>query len=73
MNSKMSEEEFEKELKKCGLTASEACISIENRTGVQIRASIIYLHIERYGAMSSAYTALFRLLFKELGRQHESA
>lgn len=71
MQSKMSKEEFNGELKKYGISPSEACNLLWIKTRAVVQATTINLHIERYGAMSAAYTAAFRLLFKDLERDHE--
>lgn len=71
MTAKMGVEEFEGNLKKFGISYSEAC----NLVWVKVRAVIVpntlRQHMERYGSMSSAYTAAFRFLFRELERDHE--
>jgi hypothetical protein len=71
MQSKMSEEEFRGALKKFGLTPAEACNLLWMKTRAVVNANTVNLHVERYGAMSGAYTAAFRLLFKELERDHD--
>ena len=71
MQSKMSDEEFRGCLKKFGLTPAEACNLLWMKTRAVIRAHTVQLHVERFGSMSSAHTAAFRLLFKDLERDHE--
>lgn len=71
MQSKMSLEEFEGELKKYGITAPEACKLVWMKTRAVIDANTLKLHMERYGRMSAAYTAAFRLFFESLRQDHE--
>jgi len=71
MSSKMSKEEFEGQLKRFGLTPSEACNLLWIKTRAVVVAKTVMLHVERYGAMSGAYTAAFRLFFRELEKDHE--
>lgn len=68
LKSKMTEDEFRSALKKAGISGiSEALIILERNTGVNIHHSAISTHILRYGALSKAHTAMFRLLFDKLG------
>lgn len=73
MLSKMTREEFNGNLKKFGITAAEACNLLWMKTRAVVKAETIMLHVDRYGAMSAAYTAAFRLLFRDLERDHETS
>ena len=71
MKSKMTAEEFKGYLDKFGLQPADACNLLWIKTRAVISANTLTLHVNRYGSMSSAYTAAFRLLFKDLERDHE--
>ena len=71
MQAKMSLEEFNGNLEKFGITPAEACNLLWLKTRAVIKSETVKQHVERYGAMSAAYTAAFRFLFKELERDHE--
>lgn len=73
MRSKMTKEEFDGGLAKFGLTQTEALNVLWLKTRVVLSLGNIQTHMDRYGALSGAYTAAFRLLFRELERDHEQA
>lgn len=70
MDSKVSKEEWEGYLKRHGFGISEACNAVLLKTAVVIRPQSVRTHLERYGHLSPAYSAVFRFLFAELQRSH---
>ncbi len=70
MQAKMSEEEYRGSLKKFGLGTSEAAQLIWIKTGSVIRPQVTETHLNRYGSLSHAYTAVYRFLFREMEREH---
>lgn len=71
MTSKMTEEELNGNLKKFGLSRTEACRLVWLKTRATLNPSNMQNHIQRYGALSAPYTAALRLFFKDLEREHE--
>jgi hypothetical protein len=73
MSERMSKEEFEGNLKKFGLSGiSSACHIVLMKTGAVLRPDSVRSHLERQQYLSPAYTAIFRMIFKELEKRHES-
>lgn len=74
MTDKMSNEEFEGQLKRFGISGKSAlCHVIYLKTGVIITPGSVQTHLERHGRLSAALTAMLRLLFREMERSHEHA
>lgn len=71
MRAKMTIEEFKGQLSRFGITETEAINLIWLKTRAVISQAAFQTHISRYGSLSPAYTATFRLLFRELERDHE--
>ena len=71
MQAKMTEDEYKGYLKKFGLREIDAINLVWLKTRVTLSQGNIQTHIARSGSMSPAYTALFRLLFRDLERDHE--
>lgn len=63
---KMSEAEYNENLKKHGLTRREACNLLYIKTGSVVNPDNIYTQLYRYGSLSNQSTALWRLFFSLL-------
>lgn len=74
MSMQMTKEEFEGQLKRFGCNGiSSACHILLLKTGAAINPKSVRTHLERYGHLSPSLTAAFRMMFREMERQHEYA
>lgn len=74
MTTQMTDDEFKGQMKRFGfIGVSPLCHVLYLKTGVILRPQTVSTHLERYGHLSCVMTAAFRLLFRELERQHEQA
>ena len=68
----MTEEEFNGFMSRHRLAMPAILQLMWMKTGAVISSDHIRTHFTRYGALSPAMTAAFRLLFKQLERDHEA-
>jgi hypothetical protein len=74
MTAKMTTEEFRGQMSRYGLNqVTQVCHVLFMKTGVVIDPRHIRLNMERKEQFSAPLSAAFRLLFKDLERQHEQA
>lgn len=74
MTEQMTKEELQGQIKRFGLSGvSSVCHVLLLKSGAVLRPQSVTTHLDRYGHLSPTMTAAFRLLFRELERQHEQA
>jgi hypothetical protein len=67
----MRKNEFTDLLREKGMTLREACTVVFLFTGVAIDPDDIQKHLNRYGTLSKAHTAIFELLFKIIRKRRK--